>query len=852
MTTVYPGDTLTATPATSTGNPAPSTAYQWLQDGEELPGATSNTLVLTDDHSDHLISVRQSISNFLSTDHAISTVLGPVQQYPAALFKSSEVGVWYDPSDVANLNWRRNILAYTEQFDNAAWFKSNSSLVTNAAIAPDNTITAELLYPTTSGTNRRVIQYLTLASGATYTGTIHVKAAGKSWVAFGPVRGNSGNDQVFFNISTGARGTVGSSASASSIMNIGNGWYRLSVTMSKSAGVDAFFLDVCDADGSTSVTTSGTDGVLIWGAQLELGSTATSYQRISNVTTEVLERFPYATLYQDTVATTPVTTPGQSVALMLDKSRGLPIGPELVTNGTFDNGTAGWTASALASISVSGGILTAVYADNGQEFWQNVPTVAGQLYQLSVNIVSKQSGNVVVGVRDNNTRWFYTSTGVKVVTFTATGASTRIFLGANNDQTFPTTTAFDNISVREFTGYPAIQATAASRPIYAVEPVTGRRNLLTYTEQFDNAVWEKLSSVTVAANVVLAPNGTTTADKIIETATNNFHGLRPGGLTAGLIYTFQVSLKEAERRYAVISLGGNDTALAGGGLFVDLRNGSVISAVGSKLSSYSVNDQGNGWFSYRISVNMTGVAETPYAFVFIIDNSTHTIGVGYGYKIYTGDGTSGIYIWGAQIETGSTATAYQCVASQYDVTESGVPTLHYLSFDGVDDVMQTGTITPGVDKVQVFAGVRKLSDAVYGIVVEFGINIPNGSFWLLNGDGSVSPGPQWQFRSRGTTTWGDATTAAISPITSVLTGLGDISGDSAILRVNGVQASSSTADQSTGNYLPQPLYVGARGGPVISLNGRIYGLITRFGANLSNDQITRTETWIARKTGITL
>lgn len=847
MTTLYPGDTLTATPATSTGNPAPSTAYQWLQDGEELPGATSNTLVLTDDHSDHLISVRQSISNFLSTNHAISTVLGPVQQYPAALFKSSEVGVWYDPSDVANLDWRRNLLTYTEQFDNAVWGKSNASVIVNSISSPDSMTTAEKLVEALDVNKQHDVRQTNVVSSiGTYAFSVYAKSAERTRIALGQF--SSPARCTVFDLSNGT--VVGAAAAYlaatdATIENVGNGWYRCSIIQTIT-GTQSFFVCLVNDSNTVFYNGDGTSGVYIWGAQLEVGSTATEYQRISNVTNEVFERFPKATLYQDVAGTTPVTTPGQSVALMLDKSQGLELGPELLTNGDFSNGTTGWLgttsviANGVASWTGASGVIEIYRPEN--------LFVSGKTYSITGDVtrfVAKGSFFIRVASWDISAP----ISGVGKFSLIATapnngGLNIISFGGANLD--------IDNISVRELLGNHATQATASQRPTYAVEPVTGRRNLLTYTEQFDNAAWEKLSSVTVAANTVLAPNGTTTADKIIETATNNFHGLRPGGLTAGLIYTFQVSLKEAERRYAVISLGGNDTALAGGGIFVDLRNGSVISAVGSKLSSYSVNDQGNGWFSYRISVNMTGVAETPYAFVFIIDNSTHTIGVGYGYKIYTGDGTSGIYIWGAQIETGSTATAYQCVASQYDVTESGVPTLHYLSFDGVDDVMQTGTITPGVDKVQVFAGVRKLSDAVYGIVVEFGINIPNGSFWLLNGDGSVSPGPQWQFRSRGTTTWGDATTAAISPITSVLTGLGDISGDSAILRVNGVQASSSTADQGTGNYLPQPLYVGARGGPVISLNGRIYGLITRFGANLSNDQITRAETWIARKTGITL
>ena len=50
-----------------------------------------------------------------------------------------------------------------------------------------------------------------------------------------------------------------------------------------------------------------------------------------------------STLYQDAAGTTPVTAVEQPVGLMLDRSRGLVLGSELVTNGTFDTDTTGWS-----------------------------------------------------------------------------------------------------------------------------------------------------------------------------------------------------------------------------------------------------------------------------------------------------------------------------------------------------------------------------------------------------------------------------------------------------------------------------------------------------------------------------
>ena len=54
---------------------------------------------------------------------------------------------------------------------------------------------------------------------------------------------------------------------------------------------------------------------------------------------------------------------------------------------------------------------------------------------------------------------------------------------------------------------------------------SGVTNRLTYSEQFDNAVWTKTAGVTVTPNASLAPDGTVTADSITYDGTgltNNY------------------------------------------------------------------------------------------------------------------------------------------------------------------------------------------------------------------------------------------------------------------------------------------------------------------------------------------
>lgn len=172
----------------------------------------------------------------------------------------------------------------------------------------------------------------------------------------------------------------------------------------------------------------------------------------------------------------------------------------------------------------------------------------------------------------------------------------------------------------------------------------------------------------------------------------------------------------------------------------------------------------------------------------------------------------------------------------------------YLSFDGIDDGMVTPTITPGIDKVQVFAGVRKLGNVDW-VLAETSANAStnNGAFAIYG----ATNAERYGFASRGTIVSAASTTSSVynAPITNVITGLGNISGDISTLRINGTQVAQSTADQGTGNFLAYPLYIGRRGGTSLPFNGNLYGLITRFGANLTADQITAIETWMNQKTG---
>jgi len=167
-------------------------------------------------------------------------------------------------------------------------------------------------------------------------------------------------------------------------------------------------------------------------------------------------------------------------------------------------------------------------------------------------------------------------------------------------------------------------------------------NLLTRSEEFDNATWAK-TNATVTANSTTAPNGTTTADTLIPSATLGSHNLLQTTSSTPQNNVLTVFAKPA---------GYNWIILQGSGFaWFDVANGVVGNQSGCTGSMTAV---GNGW--YRCQIYMT--TSSANLNIWATNNNAVTS--------FTGDGTSGVFIWGAQLEP----VTYQTTASTYVATTS--------------------------------------------------------------------------------------------------------------------------------------------------------------------------------------
>lgn len=206
---------------------------------------------------------------------------------------------------------------------------------------------------------------------------------------------------------------------------------------------------------------------------------------------------------------------------------------------------------------------------------------------------------------------------------------------------------------------------------------TARTNLVRDSSAFDNASWNKIGA-TVEAAAVLAPDGTVTAYKLVEsTDADTGHSVAGPSVTVTATgdYTFSAFCQQAERDSVALYLRNADSSGNYATVAFDLATGTVIGAGSTAGAGYtnvraSITQAELGW--YRCSITARVDASVGQMRGWVRARADGAVS-------YTGDGVSGLYVWGAQGERG-TLTAYIATAAEpvsvtdYTLDANGVAT----------------------------------------------------------------------------------------------------------------------------------------------------------------------------------
>ena len=395
-----------------------------------------------------------------------------------------------------------NLYQYSSQFNNAYWTGTGYSVTVNATTSPDGTVDADSFLEDGSNGNHYLYRNLSAYSlGTTVTMSVFAQAAGRTNLVL--YMDNTAGYSVACNFDLSA-GTYNHShlnsnhwtGLTASITNVGNGWYRCSITATKTV-TEGLSTRISLSDGSDFDTFglgyyqgNGSSGVNLWGAQVEIGSSATSYIATTTATVtrsaDVYSQEPAS--YFDSTGTLQYATantartnytysggswtnsgtllePAATNYIRNNTMQGAVAadGVERVTTGTFGGcsgaSCTGWTTT------VNGGTGTVSFASNtatltgdgtnAASIYQSVPTTSGYSYVITLSTGAGNAVTVQAGASSGGTGLMIAQTVAASSTnyylqFTATGTSS--YIQINNTST--TAAAVTLVSVKSAGYFP--------------------------------------------------------------------------------------------------------------------------------------------------------------------------------------------------------------------------------------------------------------------------------------------------------------------------------------------------------------------------------------------------------------
>lgn len=624
-----------------------------------------------------LTSTRGSETSVMDWDNVLRTVADDVPRFTGARVVENLV---IQSSDMENAAWTNARVTVAAALDS----QGNTGAVTQTQAAGQ------------SGQGARYQAITGLVENAIYTASIDAKAGTVDYLAIQNPGDTGASKRTWFNLTAGTVGTTAANHTATSIEDLGSGWFRCSITFTFTTdGSDLFIPYLADNDNDNVVATDGTPSITIGRAQIENVSgqddpAASEYiptttarvsqwyntKRSTNLAlhSEDITNAWWGSGFGTFTANAGVAPDGETTADDLlatnDASR-----TDMATALTVNDGPQTYTVSRYVKQGTTGGALNFIHmiwydpndTDNRVEAWYNLLTGATATVQ---NGAGGGSGAAAT-MTDDGSGWYrITLSGTVDATsntmqWSTSGVTTdAVGTGHDTSNSFLTWGAQIERSATVGTYVPTTTAIASSAFDTAISSEgllveEARTNLITYSEDLSGADWNAPGDATIDDNAAVAPDGTTTADRLNVTAGT---GLNPrvayAVTTTDQDYCGSVYMKDDGAGFGVINL------IDAGEQFIsvcaDLTLGTItdtdVGTTVGTITSSGIEDVGNGWYRVWVAGDFYSLGSC-----FIIpcssDSGTPTWSTA-GRPAYDPVAGEDVFFWGVQVEAGSFPTSY--------------------------------------------------------------------------------------------------------------------------------------------------------------------------------------------------